>query len=117
MSAVDLPGTVDGAGVEAFGLVNGVLDLEAGFDVFDGGGDKGDGPAGHDACECVAKGGEFCGCLLGGEFELANSVRGEGEDGGVREEVLVQDAAVEGEGAEHSIHGVVRVLWDCGRLK
>ncbi len=57
--AVDLARAVDGAVVESCGLVDGVLDLQAGFDVFDGGGDEGDGPAGKDAGEGVADGGEF----------------------------------------------------------
>ena len=46
MCAVDFARAVDGAGVEACGFVYGVLYLQAGFDVFDRGGDEGDGPAG-----------------------------------------------------------------------
>ncbi len=48
--------------------------------MFDGGGDEGDGPAGHHACYAVAEGGEFgCGLLVG-KFELAGVLGGEGED-------------------------------------
>ncbi len=109
MGTVYFPGAVDRARVETFGLVNGVLGLEAGFDVLDRGGDQGDGPAGHYASDCVAEDREFCRGLLGGEFKFADVVGGKGEDGGVGEEVLVQNAAVECEGAEHSIHIIISV--------
>lgn len=59
---------VDGAAVEALVLVGRVLDLQARFYVLDGGGDEGDGEAGHDAGNGVAEGGEFAGGVLGSSF-------------------------------------------------
>lgn len=56
--AVDLAHAVNGARVEALGLGGGVLDLEARLDVLDGRGDEGDGRAGEDAREAVAKRGK-----------------------------------------------------------
>lgn len=117
MGAVYFPGAVDRSRVETFGLVDGVLDLEAGFDVLDRCGDERDGPAGHYACDCVAEDREFCRGLLGREFKFADVVWGEGEDGGVGEEVLVQNAAVECEGAEHPIHIIISVMRNRRRQK
>ena len=54
---IDLARAVDGAAVQAFGLLARVLDLQARFDVLDRGGYEADGAAGHDASEGVA----YCG--------------------------------------------------------
>ena len=87
--AINFAGAIDGAGIETFGLVDGVLDLQARFNVFEWGGDEGNGPAGHYAGDSVADGGELrCG-LLGREFELSDVGWGEGEDGAVGEDVFV----------------------------
>lgn len=55
---VDLGEAVDGARVEPVGLLRGVLDLQAGFDVLDRRGDEADGGAGESACHAVADGRE-----------------------------------------------------------
>ena len=84
----DLGKTVDRACVHPLTLVRRVLHLQSGFYVLDRPRDEGYGPAGHDAGEGVAHDGEF---LLG--------LRGEAR--GV-EDVVVEDAAVDAEGAEHA---------------
>lgn len=84
----DLGKTVDGPGVQPFTLIRRVLHLQSGFYVLDRPRDEGYGPAGHDAGEGVAHDGEF---LLG----LGGETRGV-------EEVVVEDAAVDAERAEHA---------------
>ena len=85
---VDLGDAVDGPAVQPVGLLGGVLDLQAGLDVLDGGGDEADGGAGEDAGHAVA-------------------VRGQRARGVVQgvprrvEEVVAQQAAVDGQRAEH----------------
>ena len=102
MGPINFAGTVDRACVKTFRLVNGILDLETSFDMFDGSRDEGDSPASHYACNTVAEYGEFdCG-LLGRDFELTDVAGGESEDGGVGKKVLMENTAVEGERAEHS---------------
>lgn len=54
----DLAHTIDGPTVESIAFLGGVLDLQARFDVLDGGGDERYGRAGQDARHAVAVGGE-----------------------------------------------------------
>lgn len=89
-AAYDSLRAVDGAAVEALPLVGRVLDLQARFHVLDGGGDEGDGDAGHDAGNGVAEGGEFVGCGSGGVWRGAEGV--EKAFGG--EDVLLQESTV-----------------------
>lgn len=84
VAAVDLGQAVDGARVEARALVGGVLDLQTRFYVLDGRGDEGYGPAGEGAGEGVAV--DRQGALLGAKM-------------GRVEDVVVEDAAVDAEGA------------------
>lgn len=58
VGGVDLAHAVDGALVEAVGLVGRVLDLQARLDVLHGRRDEGDGEPGHDARDAVAEGRE-----------------------------------------------------------
>lgn len=52
---VDFGQAVDGARVQALGLVGGVLDLEARLDVLKGRGDEGDGAAGEETSKPVTE--------------------------------------------------------------
>lgn len=102
----DLARAVHRPAVQARALVGRVLDLQAGLNVLDGGGDEADGSAGQHAGERVAQcrqrrrhGGRADG---GGQLRArAQGERGDGGLGAGREEVLVQQAAVEGQRAQH----------------
>lgn len=98
---IDLLQAIDRAAVEPICLLGGVLDLQPGFYMFDRCGDEGDRGARHHARHGVSYGREFMdGCIWEGEVALGETAGRGGHAVGV-EEGLVEDAAVEGQGAEH----------------
>ena len=57
-------GAIDWTAIESLVFVGGVLDLQAGFDVLDRGGDERDSEAGHESSDRVSRGGQPVGGLL-----------------------------------------------------
>lgn len=94
--SIDLPRAVDRTAVQTLGFLARILDLQARFEVFDGGGNETHRCACHDAGHCVAEGGELVDLRMG---ERAIGARETGWGGGHAvggEEGSVEEFSVEG---------------------
>ena len=94
--AMDPADTVHRTGIQSSGLINRVLDLQAGFDVFDRGSDEGDCPSCEDSCDAVTESREFWFQVFSGGAAEPQVLKGIAV-----EQILIEHSTVEGQAPEH----------------